>query len=94
MVAIFTGSGAGFTRGSANLLGGMGQVGSGLLGQGGESVSVNAATGNLLVSHQDEFLVGRGPDVGISRIYNSLADAADGDNGDHCSRARHGGCSA
>ncbi len=82
MVAIFTGLGAGFTRGSGNLLGGAGQLGSSLLGRGGESVSVNAASGNLLVSHQDEFLVGLGPDVAIARTYNSLADAADGDNGD------------
>ena len=82
MVAIFTGAGAGFTRGSANLLGGIGQLGGGLLGWGSENVSVNAATGNLVVSHQDEFLVGRGPDVGISRTYNSLGDASDGDNGD------------
>lgn len=82
MVAIFTGAGAGFTRGSANLLGGIGQLGGGLLGWGSENVSVNAATGNLVVSHQDEFLIGRGPDVGISRTYNSLGDASDGDNGD------------
>ncbi len=82
MVAIFTGAGAGFTRGSANILGGAGQLGGGLLGRGGENVAVNAATGNLLISHQDEFLVGRGPDVGIARTHNSIADAADGDNGD------------
>lgn len=82
MVAIFTGLGAGFTRGSGTLLGGSGQLGSSLLGRGGESVSVNAASGNLLVSHQDEFLVGLGPDVAIARTYNSLSDAADGDNGD------------
>ncbi len=83
MVAIFTGLGAGFERGSANILGGAGQVGSSLLGRGGESVSVNAATGNLLINHQDEFLIGRGPDVGISRTYNSLEDTTDRDNLDH-----------
>jgi len=82
MVAIFTGAGAGFQRGSANILGGAGQLGTALLGRGSEGVSVNAATGNLLISHQDEFLVGLGPDLGISRTYNSLQDAADGDNGD------------
>ncbi len=83
MVAIFTGAGAGFQRGSANILGGAGQIGTSGLGRASESVSVNAATGNLLISRQDEFLVGLGPDVGISRTYNSLQDTGDGDNGDH-----------
>lgn len=85
MVAVFTGLGAGFTRGSANLLGGAGQVGSGLLGRAGENVSVNAATGGLVLTHQDEFLIGRGPDVALSRTYNSITDASGGDrdNGDN-----------
>ncbi|KPL66749.1 hypothetical protein SZ64_00705 [Erythrobacter sp. SG61-1L] len=58
-------------------------MGSALLGRGSDSVSLNAATGNLLISHQDEFLIGLGPDAAISRTYNSIQDAADGDNGDH-----------
>jgi YD repeat-containing protein len=83
MVAIFSGSGAGFERGSGNVLGGMGLVGSGMLGRnGGQQLSVNAATGNLMIGRQDEFLVGRGPDVGISRTYNSLGNSSD-ENGDN-----------
>ncbi|KTE42969.1 MULTISPECIES: DUF6531 domain-containing protein [unclassified Sphingopyxis] len=83
MVAIFTGVGAGYTRGSGNLLGGGGLIGSGSLGRGGDSVSVNAATGNLLISQQDEFLIGKGLDISIGRTYNSLGQAHDGDNGDN-----------
>ena len=81
MVAVFTGLGAGFERGSAAQLGSNGLLGSGLQGRGGDNISVNAATGNLLITRQDEFLVGRGPDIGIARTYNSLG-ALD-ENGDH-----------
>lgn len=82
MVAIFVGSGAGLARGSGSLLGGAGVLGSAVQGRAGEAVSINAANGNLLIAQQDEFLAGRGLDVGISRTYNSLAQMADGDNGD------------
>jgi YD repeat-containing protein len=82
MVAIFTGSGTGFERGSASVLGSQGRLGKAELGRGGEGVSVNAATGNLLIDQRDEFLVGRGPDLGILRTYNSLGDLSD-ENGDN-----------
>ena len=77
MVAIFTGLGPGFERGSAAQLGGNGVLGSGVQGRGGDVVSLNAATGRLLISRQDEFLVGRGPDVGPSRTYTSPANTLD-----------------
>ncbi|MBI2305748.1 MAG: RHS repeat protein, partial [Rhodocyclales bacterium] len=51
------------------------------MGNGGEVVAVNARTGNLIVQHQDELLIGRGPDIGVVRTYNSGA-AFDFDNGD------------
>lgn len=82
MTAIFTGLGAGLERGSQNILGGAGQVGGGALGRAGEGVAVNAATGNLVINRRDEFLTGLGLDIAVSRTYNSLVDAQDGDNGD------------
>lgn len=80
MVAIFAGSGFGFERGSGSVLGGSGLLGSAVQGWGGEGVFVNAGTGNLLLAKQDEFLVGKGPDVGVGRTYNSLTSLADDNN--------------
>ncbi|HYD37834.1 MAG TPA: hypothetical protein VEA60_09490, partial [Allosphingosinicella sp.] len=82
MVAIFSGNGAGLERGSGSVLGGAGTHGAASLGRNGGQVFVNAASGNLLISQRDEFLVGRGPDAAISRTYNSLGDLSD-DNGDN-----------
>jgi YD repeat-containing protein len=82
MVAIFTGAGTGFERGSGSVLGSAGLLGSASLGRGGDQVFLNAATGNLMISDQDEFLVGMGPDVAMVRTYNSLGDLSD-DNGDN-----------
>jgi YD repeat-containing protein len=82
MVAIFTGAGSGFERGSGSVLGSPGLLGQASLGRNSEQLLLNAATGNLLISQQDEFLIGRGPDSAISRIYNSLGNLSD-DNGDN-----------
>ena len=82
MVAIVAGKGTGLERSSAFVLGSQGQLGSSLLGRGGDGVFVNAASGNLVITRQDEFLIGLGPDAAISRTYNSLAAVGDGDNGD------------
>lgn len=82
MVSIFTGLGAGFERGSAATLGAGGLLGGAALGRGGETAFLNAATGNLVLQRQDEFLAGRGPDIGVTRTYNSLGATAHDDNGD------------
>jgi YD repeat-containing protein len=83
MVAIVTGKGTGLERSSAFVLGSQGQLGSSLQGRGGDGVFVNAASGNLVITRQDEFLIGLGPDAAISRTYNSLATVGDGDNNDN-----------
>ena len=81
MVALVTGNGLGLLGGSSSVLGSSGQWGLSGLGQGNETVTVNAKTGNLILQRQDELLIGRGPDIGIVRTYNSKA-AFDFDNND------------
>lgn len=82
MVSVVIGSGAGLTNTSRELLGAAGEFGQASMGRAGERVSVNAATGNLVIQRQDEFLGGIGPDVGLLRTYNSQGATWDGDNGD------------
>jgi YD repeat-containing protein len=82
MVAIFTGLGAGFAHGSRTSLGAGGLLGQASLGRAGEGVFLNAATGNLVLTQQDEFLAGLGPDVAIARTYNANTTESD-DNNDH-----------
>jgi len=86
MVAIFTGSGVGFERGSGSVLGSSGLLGNSSIGRGGDQLSFNAATGNLMVSQRDEYLVGLGLDASVTRTYNSMGDLSD-ENGDNW---RHG----
>lgn len=82
MVSVVMGSGAGLTNTSRELVGQTGEWGQASTGRAGERVSVNGATGNLVIQNRDEFLVGVGDDISLLRTYNS-AGAWDGDNADN-----------
>ncbi len=82
MVAVVTGSGLGLERGSGLVLGSRGSWGDASVGRLGSGVTVNAATGNLVIQNQDEVLIGLGPDAVLTRSYNSLGLLND-DNGDN-----------
>ncbi len=82
MVAIITGNGTGLERSSAWVLGSRGQLGSAAFGRSADALYVNAATGNLVITGQDEFLIGKGPDSSIGRAYNSQGNLSD-DNADN-----------
>src|ERR1700739_154341 len=75
MVAIVTGAGLGLDTSSEKVFakGGAqgGVLGSSTFGRYGENVTVNAATGNLMIERTDEVLLGMGPDDVIARAYNS-----------------------
>lgn len=69
MVAIVAGQGLGLANTSQQLLGGGGVLGSAQQGRSGERVVVNAATGNLVVQQQDEWLVGVDADRKLSHFF-------------------------
>jgi hypothetical protein len=71
MVAIVTGGGLGSSSRALGLLGTSRRLGAVLFGHGTEGIYVNAATGNLILRRQHEFIVGPGSDSGVLRSYNS-----------------------
>lgn len=79
MVAVVAGNGLGLFNTSLSILGGAGVSGQSVLGQGGARSFVNAATGNLVLQMQDEWLSGRGSDLQHVRTYNSLGELVDPD---------------
>ncbi|WP_217495725.1 DUF6531 domain-containing protein, partial [Pseudoalteromonas byunsanensis] len=78
MGAIISGEGLGLFNTSTSF---SGQQGRAALGQASENIFVNAATGNLVLQHQDEQVKGLGLGLGVIRTYNSLGHF-DGDNDD------------
>ncbi|AKU20338.1 DUF4214 domain-containing protein [Massilia sp. NR 4-1] len=80
MVAIVGGNGLGLINSTAATLGQRGQFGAAQLGRNGDNVYVNAATGNLVLQHQDEFLAAAGLGQSLIRTYNSQGQFND-DNG-------------
>ena len=73
MTQIFTGEGLGL-QGSSLGLGSYGPKGVAALGQGGESVYVNAANGNLVLRQSDGFLADIGFGLDLFQTYNSRGE--------------------
>jgi YD repeat-containing protein len=84
MVAIVAGNALGLSLGSSATLGEQGTKGMASTGRSGERLYVNAATGNLVLQAQDEWLAGRGLSAEALRTYNSQGKLDD-DNGDNWS---------
>ena len=75
MTQIFTGTGLGFHGSSLGQLGSYGPKGAASLGQGGESVYVNGANGNLVLKQSDGFLADVGFGLDLFQIYNSRGES-------------------
>lgn len=73
MTQIFTGAGLGL-QGSSLGLGSYGPKGVAALGQGGESVYVNATNGNLVLRQSDGFLADIGFGLDLFQTYNSRGE--------------------
>ena len=67
-LGLFSASSVGVDRGQAGIE------------KNGETISVNAVTGNLILQRSDELLVGRGQDAQVVRTYNSQGQYGDDNN--------------
>ena len=84
MTTPLTSTALGLYNSSLDLLGPTPGSGNPLTGRAGQSdgIYVNAATGNLVVQRQDEYLASVGVDLNVLRTYNSQGQL-DGDNDDN-----------
>ena len=71
MTQVFTGTGLGLSGSSLEQLSLYGPKGTPRLGQGGASVYVNAANGNLVLKQSDGFLANAGLHLDVFQSYNS-----------------------
>lgn len=74
MTQVFTNDGLGISGSSLGQLGNYGPKGKAELGQGGESVYMNAANGNLVLRQSDGFLASQGLGFEVIQSYNSLGE--------------------
>lgn len=76
MAQIFTGAGLGLRGSSQAQLGSYGPKGVASLGQGGSSLYINAANGNVVLKQSDGFLADFGTSFDLSQTYNSREQRA------------------
>lgn len=74
MTQIFLNQGLGITGSSIGQLGFYGPKGQAGLGQGGESIYLNAMNGSLVFRQSDGFLAGSGLGLELTQSYNSLGE--------------------
>ncbi|KUI97041.1 DUF6531 domain-containing protein [Vibrio sp. MEBiC08052] len=79
MAGLIFGSDLGLTDSSLRMLKDHFNHGRASLRQGGIGYYVNASTGNLVLTDEDDVLVGRGLDIVAERTYNSQGDWSDSD---------------
>ena len=78
MVSIVSGDSLGLSLGSLANLDQEGAGNAAPVGRNGERAYVNAATGNLVLQRQDDYLSSRGADLSVLRTYNSRGVLAGG----------------